>query len=122
MIQPLDQGVINTFKSIYKNKLNARLESQIESSYEKTYYDFQKEFRIIDSVKLFLESWNNMSTESIINCYRKAIDNAIVDYKDHYLISLLLKIKKKYLAMTKMKTLKVFFENVMVDVSTVKHK
>ncbi|KAG0442730.1 Tigger transposable element-derived protein 1 [Dictyocoela muelleri] len=68
MIQPLDQGVINSFKSIYKNKLNARLESQMEYSLEKTYYDFQKEFRLIDSVKLILESCNNVSTDTIINC------------------------------------------------------
>ncbi|KAG0436644.1 hypothetical protein DMUE_4120 [Dictyocoela muelleri] len=109
MIQPLDQGVINSFESIYKNKLNARLESQMESSLEKTYYDFQKEFRLIDSLKLIIELCNNVSTDAIIICYRKAIDNAMVDYKDLLPNQHTIKNKKKYLAMRKMNTLKVFF-------------
>ncbi|KAG0426366.1 Tigger transposable element-derived protein 6, partial [Dictyocoela muelleri] len=67
MIQPLDQGIINSFKSLYKKKLNLKLDLLMESNYSKTYYEFLKEFKLIDALRLILESWNDVSCETIIN-------------------------------------------------------
>lgn len=82
MIQPLDQGIINSFKSIYKKKLNSKFDHQMVSNPTITFLEIQKEFKLVDSLKLILESWHDVSKETIINCYRKAIQNAMLDYTE----------------------------------------
>ncbi|KAF9764763.1 Tigger transposable element-derived protein 1 [Nosema granulosis] len=112
MIQPLDQGIINSFKTLYKKKLNAKLDHGMELSKTKRYYDVLKEFKLIDLLKVILESWDDVSNKTIQNCYRKAIDNAMGISKElldnNYLI---IKLKKLYHAITKM----MFIEDIKFE-------
>ncbi|KAG0437405.1 hypothetical protein DMUE_3709, partial [Dictyocoela muelleri] len=42
------------------------------------------EFKLIDALRLILESWNDVSCETIINSFRKSIYNAKLDIKELY--------------------------------------
>ncbi|KAG0439777.1 Tigger transposable element-derived protein 1 [Dictyocoela muelleri] len=55
-IQPLDKGIIKTFKSHYKRKLNLKINFGLEKNTNDNYNDEIKKFRLIDSLKLILES------------------------------------------------------------------
>lgn len=50
------------------------------------YYDLVKRFKIFDALLLIIDSWSNLSTETIVNCYRKALENSQIEVKS--LISL----------------------------------
>jgi hypothetical protein len=78
MIQPLDQGVIKSFKSLYKKKLNIKINNELDKDLSVTYLDCLKNFRIFDSLKLILESWGEVLSETIQNCYKKSIENAMI--------------------------------------------
>lgn len=77
-IQPLDQGIIKSFKSLYKKKLNIKINNELDLNSSETYFDCLKRFKIFDSLKLILESWKEVTAETIKNCYRKSIENALV--------------------------------------------
>ncbi|KAG0436261.1 hypothetical protein DMUE_4313 [Dictyocoela muelleri] len=46
-----------------------------------TFISSLKRFKIIDSLKLILESWSEISSETINKCYKKAIENAYIEIK-----------------------------------------
>ncbi|KAG0439542.1 Tigger transposable element-derived protein 6 [Dictyocoela muelleri] len=78
-IQPLDQGIIKSFKSLYKKKLNIKINNELGLNSSETYFDTLKRFKIFDSLKLILESWKEVTIETIKNCYKKSIENAFLD-------------------------------------------
>ncbi|KAG0442007.1 Tigger transposable element-derived protein 6 [Dictyocoela muelleri] len=55
-IQPLDQSIIKTLKTYYKKNLNAKINLEQDISSEKLHKDLIKRFRLVDSLKLILES------------------------------------------------------------------
>ncbi|KAG0433839.1 Tigger transposable element-derived protein 1 [Dictyocoela muelleri] len=79
VIQPLDQSVISVFKNIYKRNLNKKVDFEMEKSVSVTYTELKKRFKLIDALMLILESWNDATEESITNCYRKSVNNSMID-------------------------------------------
>ncbi|KAG0428943.1 Tigger transposable element-derived protein 6, partial [Dictyocoela muelleri] len=73
-IQPLDQGIINAFKCLYKRKLNSKINNDLDMTLSETFTSSLKRFKIIDSLKLILESWSEISSDTITKCYKKAIE------------------------------------------------
>ncbi|KAG0442234.1 Tigger transposable element-derived protein 6 [Dictyocoela muelleri] len=81
-IQPLDQGIIRSFKVLYKQKLNLKMNFEMEMDQNITYNEVVKRFSLFDSIKLILESWENITTETIVNCYRKSIENSMLNLEE----------------------------------------
>ncbi|KAG0438324.1 Tigger transposable element-derived protein 6 [Dictyocoela muelleri] len=80
-IQPLDQGIIRSFKSIYRRKLNSKLNFEIDEDDKELFCDLVKKIKMVDALFLILDSWNEVSRETIINCYKKSLENSLLDPK-----------------------------------------
>ena len=66
VIQPMDQGIIQAFKRRYRTRLVKRNLNQIEYGYT------DNALPILDSINYLDEAWEEISAETIKNCYRKA--------------------------------------------------
>ncbi|KAG0428610.1 hypothetical protein DMUE_5810 [Dictyocoela muelleri] len=71
----LDQGIIKSFKCLYKKKLNAKINLELDSNQNLNYNDLLKQIKFFDAFMLILEAWRSVTKEVIINCYSKAIQN-----------------------------------------------
>ena len=61
VLQPLDAGIIHSFKSNYKKLL---VEKVINDKVRPTDLNFNQ------IISLIADSWNKVKTESIINCFK----------------------------------------------------
>lgn len=68
VLQPLDQGIINSFKAIYKNHLMSSLIYQVETENSKGY----TLPNVLEAIYLIIKSWEQVKKETIINCFKKA--------------------------------------------------
>jgi len=68
-LQPLDQGIIKTFKSHYRKYL---LKSILIESTEKDISEVAKGINVLDAVKWIDLSWKTLSKETISKCFHKA--------------------------------------------------
>ena len=72
IIQPLDNGVIYNFKSIYKKKLVVNLLQFIEK-------DLKMTSSLLDSIRLVEASWVLVSSEPIKNAFNIIKNNQRID-------------------------------------------
>ena len=79
-IQPCDLGIIKSFKSHYKKMLSNKILFDWDSPENKKldYTDLLKKIRIYDAMCFIHLAWDTVSIETIRNCYRKALDNALI--------------------------------------------
>ncbi|XP_054717478.1 tigger transposable element-derived protein 4-like [Uloborus diversus] len=65
VLQPLDQGVILSFKTNYRKRLVRNSIAEIDQG---------RNFRptLFDALKLIHKSWNDVTERTIVNCYKKA--------------------------------------------------
>lgn len=75
-IQPLDQGIIFSFKSNYKKILNRKIFFEHDDE-NVQYHDLLKKVKLVDSLLLINEAWNMVTGETIINCFTKAQKNIL---------------------------------------------
>ena len=67
-VQPLDAGIIQCFKAIYKRLF---LERNIDKIYELNIEaDFYKITRK-EALELIMQAWNSVTAETIVNCWKK---------------------------------------------------
>jgi hypothetical protein len=72
IIQPCDQGVINSFKSQYRKRMLRRVVETIEEANTQiTATEICKKINLFDACKMIHESWDSISTSCIQNCWRK---------------------------------------------------
>ena len=64
-LQPTDQGVIRALKAWYRKKLLAKLISSLDQSEEYS-------VSILDALHFINASWNEISANTLQNCFRKA--------------------------------------------------
>ena len=64
-IQPLDQGIINSFKSHYRSFFLEFMEIHLED-------EKRNKCTIKDAISMIAKAWNRVKDSSIINCWRKA--------------------------------------------------
>lgn len=64
-IQLLDQG---SLKCLYKKKLNSKINNEMDKDLSMTDEKCIKGVEILDLLMLILESWRDLSTETIVNC------------------------------------------------------
>lgn len=67
-IQPLDQGIIKTFKTIYRSKILRRLLLWVEAKKDLQSFGIT----IFDCVQLSSRAWSEVDTQTIVNCFHHA--------------------------------------------------
>lgn len=72
LLQPLDQGIIHSFKSFYKKSMINKFIINVSENIEIKLPD------ILDSMILIKKSWNQVTTKTIINCFK----TSGFEYKD----------------------------------------
>ncbi|KAJ8884222.1 hypothetical protein PR048_016079 [Dryococelus australis] len=65
VLQPLDQGIIQTVEHMYGKPLVSRLLQRMTT---KTVYSVS----LLDAIHMLATSWDSLSQETIANCFRKA--------------------------------------------------
>jgi predicted transcriptional regulator len=75
VLQPLDQGVIHSFKSIYRGKLAKKYleiirEAKLQTDYNPQTFNIQ--FDLMDAIILAKHCWDLVSQETIENCFKKS--------------------------------------------------
>nr|XP_042912844.1 tigger transposable element-derived protein 6-like [Parasteatoda tepidariorum] len=74
IIQPLDQGIIRSFKFHYRKMVVQKIISDIDcdsSSELLTANKLSKSLTILESMHLIRNSWDIVSTQTISNCFKK---------------------------------------------------
>ena len=72
-LQPLDQGIIWSFKSQFKRRLATHIVNAVESAAEnKMATDLCKTVNVLDAVNWITEAWSSITTKTIGNCFREA--------------------------------------------------
>lgn len=71
--QPLDQGVIQSFKLHYRKRLMKELFDKVDGLIQNNIIDTQMEFKVsmLDAVFWISEAWKSVKPETIIKCFRK---------------------------------------------------
>ncbi|KAF9762420.1 Tigger transposable element-derived protein 1 [Nosema granulosis] len=82
LIQPLDQGIIKSFKTLYTENLNLKNNHIMESNKDVSYYDLIKTIKLVDSLKLVLESLIGVSKDTIVNRYENSLKNSMLTSDD----------------------------------------
>ncbi|XP_025410675.1 tigger transposable element-derived protein 6-like [Sipha flava] len=62
-LQPLDQGIIKTFTTLYKKEIVRKIISDMDDE-KSTAVDILQAMRIVDKI------WRNVTTTTIVNCFR----------------------------------------------------
>lgn len=66
MTQPMDQGVIRSLKAKYRRKVVQKYIMAVDSK-----KDLPK-FTVLDAMMMLTQSWNEVSENTIVNCFNKA--------------------------------------------------
>lgn len=70
IIQPLDQGIIRSFKSFYRKMIISKQILHLECGL--SLKDFSKKVDILGALNMVKTAWTNVTAETIRNCFRKA--------------------------------------------------
>jgi hypothetical protein len=71
LIQPLDQGIIQCFKTLYRKNLVRHLITQVEAGGSDS-GSIIEDITVLDAVHWISRAWNDVSSQCIQNCFRKA--------------------------------------------------
>lgn len=77
LIQPCDQGIIKSFKTKYTNLLVQIIADDDKN--ENNFTEYLKGYNILDVIYLVEKSWSDVSNQTIINCFKKAVSFNIVE-------------------------------------------
>ncbi len=76
LTQPLNQGIIKAVKDRYKTLLTEFILSQEDANgFACDYLASIKRVDIFQTYKMLHQSWNQISVDTIINCWRKTFEN-----------------------------------------------
>ncbi|XP_059217624.1 tigger transposable element-derived protein 6-like [Stomoxys calcitrans] len=70
IIQPLDQGIIRSFKCFYRKLIISKQLLHLECS--GTLENFSKKIDVFEALSMVKNAWSTVTTETVKNCFRKA--------------------------------------------------
>jgi hypothetical protein len=70
MTQPLDQGIIRSFKVHYRKAMLSKLLTQIDSIIDAN--SAVKNISILDAIHMIEKAWDDVAEETITSCFQKA--------------------------------------------------
>lgn len=70
LIQPLDQGIIRSFKCQYRKSIVAKQLMHLECGF--SWEQFANKIDLLEALKLVKLAWDNVTAETISNCFKKA--------------------------------------------------
>ncbi|XP_055629407.1 tigger transposable element-derived protein 1-like [Toxorhynchites rutilus septentrionalis] len=81
-LQPMDQGIINAFKVIYKSNFLRRV--LLETDSDRPVTEVIKSFSLYDAIQLATDAWATVTPETIANCWRNLLsqDQNYNSFKD----------------------------------------
>lgn len=65
ILQPMDQGIIRSFKNYYRRLLVLQLIDRMEKKQD-------PKISVLDAIRIMSDAWNNVTPTTIQNCYKKA--------------------------------------------------
>ena len=65
----MDMGIIRNLKGFYRSKLNSRLILALDANPDKHIKDMFKTITLLDALQLLSESWDEVKSQTIANCY-----------------------------------------------------
>ena len=71
VIQPMDQGVISTFKSYYLRRTFKLLLSETDGQDKPTMLEFWKQFKIMKAIEIIFDSWEEVKQSCMNGAWRK---------------------------------------------------
>ena len=72
IIQPLDMGIIKTWKGCYRSLINRRIIASLDADLNLTAASVSKSINLLQSINYAADAWQKIKPLSISNCYRKA--------------------------------------------------
>lgn len=72
LIQPLDQGIINSFKNYYKKRMLAFVCVEIMNNPEKTRNEMVDSINLYKALIWIAFAWKNVTANTISNCWKKS--------------------------------------------------
>uniref|UniRef100_A0A0B6ZJ75 HTH CENPB-type domain-containing protein n=1 Tax=Arion vulgaris TaxID=1028688 RepID=A0A0B6ZJ75_9EUPU len=79
--QPMEQGVISSFKAIYLRRIFENMFETIDKENGQTIHEFLKKFSILDCVQTINEAWNEITESNCNGVWRKLIPQFVQDFK-----------------------------------------
>ena len=78
-IQPLDQGIIKNFKHYYRRQMLQKIVLTIDAGENCTVTDVVRSISVVDAVNFMSAAWNDMSADTIRNCFFCSLTPATPD-------------------------------------------
>ena len=69
ILQPMDMGVIKTFKSYYTRHVYRRALTAMDNSADLTLLDFWRSYNIRDCLEVIKEAWNDVKESTLNACW-----------------------------------------------------
>ncbi|XP_069832253.1 tigger transposable element-derived protein 1-like [Dendropsophus ebraccatus] len=79
LIQPMDQGVIATFKAYYHRRVIGKALQATEKNKDLTLKDFWKKYNILDAVQNIADSWDEVKQTSMNGLWKKLCPQFVTD-------------------------------------------
>ncbi|XP_069840890.1 tigger transposable element-derived protein 1-like [Dendropsophus ebraccatus] len=79
LIQPIDQGVIATFKAYYPRRVIGNALQATEKNKDLTLKDFWKKYNILDAVQNIADSWDEVKQTSMNGVWKKLCPQFVTD-------------------------------------------
>lgn len=83
--QPLDQGIIQSFKLRYRRSLMDKLLASAE--YCKSSTEFTASINVLDSVRWIRAAWDSLDRSTIIKCFKRSGFNSLDDVSNEVTIT-----------------------------------
>lgn len=81
LLQPLDGGIIKTFKAHYRKLLSKNIIMRLDANVNDKAEDAAKSVSVLDALEMIKEAWGSVTPEAISNCFKKV---GMVSGEEHY--------------------------------------